>query len=245
MTRATWAIGGAIVLASLVGAVRSAAAVTVIDPANLAQNTMTAMRTLDMLEKQARQLQNQVQMLINQQRNLTSLPFDVSARLRTTLASTSAILARAQGLALDVERLDQEFERLYPEQYTAAVSGNEMVQQVRKRWLHIRSGLQTALQVQAQLTQNLGREESVIAALIAKSQSATGALQAMQATNQLLAVQAIQSIQTQQLQLTQNRAAALELARQAAAVERGREVTRRFLGTGTPYTPQAVQLYGR
>ena len=36
----------------------------------------------------------------------------------------------------------------------------------------------------------------------------------------------------------------LELARQAAAVERGREVTRRFLGTGTPYTPQTVHFYG-
>ncbi|HHH0289826.1 TPA: P-type conjugative transfer protein TrbJ, partial [Yersinia enterocolitica] len=34
------------------------------------------------------------------------------------------------------------------------------------------------------------------------------------------------------------------LARQAAAVERGREVTRRFLGEGTPYTPQRVDFYG-
>ena len=67
---------------------------------------------------------------------------------------------------------------------------------------------------------------------------------AMQATNQLLALQAKQSIQTQQLQLTQGRATSLELARQAAAVERGREVTRRFLGTGTAYTPQPVTFYG-
>ena len=39
-------------------------------------------------------------------------------------------------------------------------------------------------------------------------------------------------------------AASLELARQAAAVERGREVTRRFLGSGTAYTPQSVNFYG-
>ncbi|MBN9576722.1 MAG: P-type conjugative transfer protein TrbJ, partial [Alicycliphilus denitrificans] len=37
----------------------------------------------------------------------------------------------------------------------------------------------------------------------------------------------------------------LELARQAAATERGREVTRRFLGEGTPYTPQPVNFYNR
>ena len=42
---------------------------------------------------------------------------------------------------------------------------------------------------------------------------------------------------------TQERAAALELARQAAATERAREVRRRFLGTGTPYTPQRVDFY--
>ncbi len=83
-----------------------------------------------------------------------------------------------------------------------------------------------------------------LADLVDQSQSATGALQAMQATNQLLALQAKQSIQTQQLQLTQGRAASLELARQAAAVERGREVTRRFLGGGTAYSPQSVNFYG-
>ena len=32
-------------------------------------------------------------------------------------------------------------------------------------------------------------------------------------------------------------------ARQAAATERAREVRRRFLGTGTPYTPQSVNFY--
>ena len=59
-----------------------------------------------------------------------------------------------------------------------------------------------------------------------------------------LALQAKQSIQAQQLQITQDRAASLELARQAAAVERGREVARRFIGGGTAYTPQGVSYYG-
>ncbi|PLP98001.1 P-type conjugative transfer protein TrbJ [Cupriavidus pauculus] len=234
-----------LIFAGLLGVAKSAVAVTVFDPANLVQNTMTAMRTLEMLQKQARQLQNQVQMLMYQQRNLVNLPFDVSRRLRSTLDATTQILARAQGLSLDVARLDQEFEQLYPERYAQAMSGNGMLQQARERWLNLRHGLQTALQVQAQVTQNLREDESVIADLLAKSQSATGALQAMQATNQLLALQAAQSIQAQQLQLTHSRAAALELAGQAAAVERGREMSRRFLGTGTPYTPHAVRFYGR
>jgi P-type conjugative transfer protein TrbJ len=83
----------------------------------------------------------------------------------------------------------------------------------------------------------------VLADLVNQSQSASGALQASQATNQLLALQAKQSIQAQQLQITQNRAIALELARQAAAVEEARELRRRFMGSGTPYTPHPVQFY--
>src|SRR3546814_19354176 len=80
------------------------------------------------------------------------------------------------------------------------------------------------MQMQAQVSQNLGEDESVLADLVGKSQSAEGALQAMQAMNQLLALQAKQSIQSQRLQITQDRAASLELARPAAATERAREV---------------------
>ena len=119
-----------------------------------------------------------------------------------------------------------------------------MYRDTQERWKNTLNGLQTTMQMQAQASQNLSDDESVLADLVGKSQSAVGALQAMQATNQLLALQAKQSIQAQQLQITQERAAALELARQAAAVERGREVTRRFLGDGTPYTPQRVDFYG-
>ncbi len=65
----------------------------------------------------------------------------------------------------------------------------------------------------------------------------------MQATNQLLALQSRQTIQAQQLQITQDRATALEQARQVAVQERAREVRRRFQGEGTPYTPYTVNFY--
>lgn len=131
----------------------------------------------------------------------------------------------------------------YPEQYAATISGDRMAQDARERWQNTLNGLHTAMRMQAQVSQNLAQDESALADLVSQSQSATGALQAMQATNQLLALQAKQSIQAQQLQITQDRAASLELARQAAAMERAREVRRRFLGTGTPYTPQSVNFY--
>ena len=217
----------------------------VIDPTNLVQNTLTAIRTLEQINNQIQQLQNEAQMLTNQARNLASLPFHVVSRLRSNLATTQRLIDRAKGMAYDVARMDQDFQRLYPEQYAATVSGDQMYRDTQERWKNTLNGLQTTMQMQAQASQNLSDDEGVLTDLVGKSQSAEGALQAMQAMNQLLALQAKQSIQTQRLQITQDRAASLELARQAAAVERGREVNRRFLGEGTPYTPQAVDFYSR
>jgi P-type conjugative transfer protein TrbJ len=235
----------AVAAAALIGVMPVAQAQwVVIDPTNLAQNILTAAHTLEQINNQIRQLQNEAQSLMNEARNLASLPFNVVNRLRSNLDTTRQLIAQARGLAFDIQNMDQQFAQLYPEQYAATVSGNQMFQDAHQRWQNTLQGLQTAMRMQAQVSQNLNQDEGVLADLVDQSQSATGALQAMQATNQLLALQAKQSIQTQQLQLTQGRAASLELARQAAAVERGREVTRRFIGSGTAYTPQSVNFYG-
>ncbi|WP_430292934.1 P-type conjugative transfer protein TrbJ [Pseudomonas sp. B1-22] len=224
-------------------AFQPASALTVIDPTNLAQNTLTAVRTLEVVNNQVSQLQNETQMLLNQARHLAPLDYNVVNRLRMNLATTERLLAEARGLAYNVQRLDQEFARLYPAEYTGSVSGERMAQESRERSQQGLDGLHTALRVQAQVTQNLAQDESVLADLVQQSQLAGGALQAAQATNQLLALQAKQSIQAQQLQITQNRAVALELARQTAAAEEARELRRRFMGSGTPYTPYPVQFY--
>lgn len=209
----------------------------VFDPSNFVQNTLTAIRTLEQINNQIKQLQNDA-------RNLASLPFNAVGRLRVNLATTQRLIAQAKGLAYELATMDRDFARLYPEQYAATVSGDQMYRDAQERWKNTLQGLQTTLRMQAQASQNLGEDEGVLADLVSQSQSAVGALQAMQATNQLLALQAKQSIQVQRLQITQDRAASLELARQTAAAERGREVTRRFMGAGTPYSSQATGFYG-
>lgn len=217
---------------------------TVFDPRNYAQNTLTAVRTLEQINNQVNQLQNEAQMLMNQSRNLATLDFNVVGSLRSKLATTQRLINEAQGLAYDVTNMDREFSRLYPDQYAATISGDRMAEDARARWKHSLDGLHTAMRMQAEGSQGLRDDEVALTDLVGQSQSATGALQATQATNQLLALQAKQSIQAQQLQITQDRAASLELARQASATERAREVRRRFVGSGTPYTPQSVQFYG-
>ena len=215
----------------------------VFDPSNLAQNIMTAANTLE-INNQIQQLQNEAQMLRNQARNLAGLDFSALSELKAALSATNQLIQQAQGLAFNVQQMEGEFKRLYPESYTAAISGTQMATDARARWKQSLEALRTATQVQSQAVQNFAADERMLTDLVNRSQSAVGALQAMQATNQLLALQSRQAMQAQQLQITQDRAVALEQARQVAVQERAREVRRRFMGTGTPYTPYTVNFYG-
>jgi type IV secretion system protein TrbJ len=216
----------------------------VIDPTNLTQNILTAARTLEQINNQIRQLQNEAQMLTNQARNLTNLDFSALGELRAALSATNQLIQQGQGLAFNVSQMETDFRRLYPESYTAATSGTQMALDARTRWSNSLEALRTATKVQSQAVQNFTSDQQTLIDLVNRSQSAAGALQAMQATNQLLALQSRQAIQAQQLQITQDRAAALEQARQVAVQERAREVRRRFQGGGTPYTPYTVNFYG-
>lgn len=234
----------AAVTASLIALAPAAQAQwVVIDPTNLAQNIMTAANTLEQINNQIKQLQNQAQSLTNQARNLTSLDFSALGELRAALSATNQLIQQGQGLAFNVARMETDFRRLYPESYTAAISGTQMASDARTRWTQSLEALRTATRVQSQAVQNFTSDERTLIDLVNRSQLATGALQAMQATNQLLALQSRQAMQGQQLQITQDRAAALEQARQVAVQERAREVRRRFQGDGTPYTPHTVNFY--
>src|SRR3546814_18731486 len=94
-----------------------------------------------------------------------------------------------------------------------------MYRDAQERWRNTLNGLQTTMQMQAQVSQNLGEDESVLADLVGKRQSAEGALQAMQALNQLLALQAHTYIQTQRPPTNPARQAARGPARQAPTTE--------------------------
>ena len=215
----------------------------VLDPDNLVQNVLQALRELEQINNQIKQIQNQVQMLSNQARNLTSLDFSALNQLRAALSATNQLIQQGQGLAFNVSQMEASFTRLYPTSYSAATTGVQMSADARQRWQNALEALRTATKVQSQAVQNFASDEQTMVDLVNRSQLAVGALQAMQATNQLLALQSRQAMQAQQLQITQDRAAALEQARQVAVQERAREVRRRFQGDGTGYTPYTVNFY--
>jgi P-type conjugative transfer protein TrbJ len=215
----------------------------VIDPANLVQNILTAVRTLETVNNQIRQLQNEAVVLSNMQRNLQGLDFNALRRLRTTLATTQRLFQEARGLAFQLARAQEEFARLYPAAYDDSISHEQLNADRKARWDNSRNALDTTVQMQAQARENFAEDEAVLADLVTRSQSAVGALQAAQSTNQLLALQTRQLMQGQQLQIAQDRAAALEQARAVAAEERARELRRRFMSRETRYTPEPVELF--
>ncbi|WP_170800354.1 P-type conjugative transfer protein TrbJ [Stutzerimonas stutzeri] len=220
-----------------------AGAITVIDPTNLVQNTLTAVRTLEMANNQISQLHNETQMLLNQARNLAALDFDVVSRLRQSIRRSEQLLAEANGLAYELSTLDQAFARLYPERYATSITRSDMAADSIERWGQARDGVRTSLRMQAQLSRDLVSDEAALTDLVSQSQSAVGALQATQATNQLLALQAKQVIQAQQLAIAHNRAVSIGQARQVAAEHEAREQRRRFMTSGTSYSPRPIKVF--
>src|SRR3546814_13284169 len=98
-------------------------------------------------------------MLSNQARNLASLPSSVVNQLRANLATTERLIAQARGLAYDVTNLDREFAPLYPEQYAATVSGDQMYRDAQARWRNPLNGLPPTMQIHAPAPPNLGEAE--------------------------------------------------------------------------------------
>jgi type IV secretion system protein TrbJ len=219
-----------------------AQALTVFDPWNYSQNILTAARTLQEVNQQITQLQNEAQMLINDARNLVSLPFSSLQQLQQSVQKTQALLQQAQNIAFDVNQIDQAFQSTYGNASLSATD-QQLVAQARERWQNTVGGLQDAMRVQAGVVGNIETNRTQMSALVGQSQGATGALQATQAGNQLLALQAQQLADLTAVISANGRSQALSDAERVAAAEQGREQRRRFLTPGTGYQPGNAEMF--
>lgn len=221
---------------ALDGSRRLGAQVVVFDPSNYSQNILTAARALDQINNQIKSLENQAQMLINGARNLTSLPSSVVGQLASKINEINSLIAQAQGISFDVQKTQADFERLYPRQYTAAVSSDRMVQDATARWDNTYQALKQTLVTQATIASALDQDGQTLRTLMANSSGAVGSLQAQQSGNELIALQVKQSLQAQALVATQARAEALRAVEQQASAAAARERFTRFIGDGRAYT---------
>ena len=217
-------------------------AIIVFDPSNYAQNVLTAARSLQQITNQITSLQNEAQMLINQARNLASLPYSSLQQLQQSVQRTQQLLSQAQGIALNVQQIDRAFQTTYGNASMSA-SDQALVAQARERWQNTVGGLQDAMRVQAGVVGNIDTNRTEMSTLIGQSQGATGALQATQAGNQLLALQAQQLADLTAVVAANGRAQSLTEAERAAAAEQGREQRRRFLTPGSGYQPGNARMF--
>jgi len=210
----------------------------VFDPSNYAQNVLEAARALQQVNNQIQQLQNEAMMLQNMGRNLTSLSSSQLGVMISSLTQISGLMNQAQGIAFNVSATDAAFAQFYPQAYPATTSFTALQGDAHQRWQDAMSAFQRTLQVQAQVAQSVQADAPTLSSLVNASQGAVGNLQVSQATNQLLALSIKQQLQIQTMTAAQDRAMALDAARNAESQEEARAAFSDFMGSNTAYTPQ-------
>ena len=236
------AFASIIALSLAVGMQPVSAQLIVFDPNNYAQNVLTAARALQQINNQIASLQNQAQMLINQAKNLATLPFSSLLQLEQSIQRTQQLLSQAQRIAYNIQQIDRAFSTTYAPA-SSSISNQALITNAQTRWQNTMAGLQDAMRTQATVVGNLSTNRTQMSALVTSSQGASGALQATQAGNQLLALQVQQLADLTAVVAAHGRAQNLESAKHVAAQDQGREQLRRFLTPGAGYQLTTVQMF--
>lgn len=233
----TGALAVFVLAGSAVWMSRCADAIPVFDASNYAENVLQAARALAQINNQIQSLQNETVMLQNMAKNLQRLDYSALTQMTSGLQQVDTLMTQAQGISYNVNSTTSSFQSLYPQQYSSAVTTDQLVMDARARWRESMNAYQRTMSVQSQVVQNVQADRGVLTALVNQSQNAEGALQAQQATNQLLALSNKQHLQIQAMMAAQFRAEAAEQARAAESQEQGRSAVKRFLGSRHMYTP--------
>jgi P-type conjugative transfer protein TrbJ len=215
----------------------------VYDPTNFSQNVLTAARELQQVNQNIQSLENQATMLINQAKNLASLPYSSLAQLEASIQRTEQLLMQAQNIAYSVTTIDQAFTQVYPQSYTGSTSSTQMLADAQTRWQNARAGYQDSMHVQAGVVQNLQNAQTQISALISSSQSASGALQATQSGNQIMGLAAQQLADLTGVIAAMARAQSLDNAGRLESEAQGQQQMQNFLNYGAGYQPGNAQMF--
>ena len=213
----------------------------VYDPTNYSQNLLSAARALEQINNQVTSLANEAQMLINQARNLASLPTSMISEIEGNFSEMRSLLGEAERLAYSVQDIESQFASTYRD-FVGDKTGEQLVAAARERWQQSLSAYEDSLKTGAVAVGNIDGTQAQTRSLVGASQSAVGVLQATQAGNELLAVQASQIADLTAMLAAQGRAEALEQSRRAAAQEQAREQFGRFM-SGRDYSPSTVRMF--
>lgn len=146
-------------------------------------------------------------------------------------------MGRTQAIDFRVDQLDDKFQSLFPKDFPSALRSDARIRNARARLDASMGAFRQTMAVQAQVVENIQADSEALGQIVARSQGAEGSLAAQQATNQLLALSAKQQFQLQHMMAAQFRSEAVEQARRATQATEARAATKKFLGSGSAYTP--------
>lgn len=201
----------------------------VYDPSNYAQNFRTAVHNYSQLIRQAQQLRNEANMLINQAKHLSKLDVNSVNDLNRILGEIEYLNAQAENVAYDVNRTRQLLRVHYPETYEG-MSEDELLIQAEQQFAMSERAYSEAMVMQSKMVESLHEDRILLNQLMNKSHGSVGELQATQSTNQLMGLLVKQSMQEQQMQITQSRADSLESARRIAIEKEAKARMKLFMG---------------
>jgi P-type conjugative transfer protein TrbJ len=205
---ARWALLPAGLLLAL--AEPAAGQIPVIDAANLAQNTTTALQAVESVLKQVEMIRNQMTQIENMVQNTTRLAGTWDAEALPRLRRLGQIIEQEQAIAYQMANIDGEFRRRFPG-YRPLTDWAKEYELWTRTTMDTLRGTLNAARLHAD---NFATEQGRIQALQRMSDSAEGRMQALQVGNMMAAEQLQQLVQLRQLILAQMNAQNVYMAQQ-------------------------------
>lgn len=149
----------------------------------MAQNILTAIRTLQSNI-------NEAKMILNQVKDLTKLPTTIKNEFNENLHDLFTQVGEIQGLMQDLSTLQMKFEELYPDftKETSYITNGRLSEVLNTALDESRKSMLGAAKTGAQVLENSRNSQEQLDRLISASHSAVGNLQTQQAGNEITAV---------------------------------------------------------
>ncbi|NTV61771.1 MAG: conjugal transfer protein [Chlorobiaceae bacterium] len=186
------------------------AAMTVIDISNLKQNTLTAVRT-------AQQIQNQLTMISNQVKTLTTLPSSTFGQIKgiydSNMRELNGIIDDVSGISFDLNQIGSQYDQLYPQGQWSNMSSGQYADILQKWNTELANAAKIAMKAQSTLSRSQDYTNETID-ILNRSSGADGEVRQLQSTNQMLGI-----VSAQLGGLTENLATSTRITAMMAAEE--------------------------
>ena len=161
------------------------AGIPVLDPTNLAQNTITAVQSLRQAENQIKQMERELEYTTRQLQSLKELGWNDPYALQRHLEFFQSLKNRSDTLTYNYKNLDSNFRRLYS-------TKDKPIDKRLDDWSQ-----QTETSIQASMKSHGAVDDSkkkmeTVSSLIEKQRRAQGDLAAIQVLGELMAIQSRQ-----------------------------------------------------